>query len=809
MFLIVAFYSYTMKTSRILFAAAVLLSACVDKELDLTNADMKVGAIAVGDANLYIGQTDTFHVSKFVPQDNQYLRVVDGKYTLYLQDTLHNKMPEVDEVSLTMTPGNNDYSNSFAMDGLLTIDDNNIQIIHINQAAWWIPVKQPNPPSTILTGDSLPDVQIPIIITLPANNKIKSVDTIFYNKEMSIEFDATEVHNATFGGGGTAIQSIGYTDSITLSVAFPKGFKLSKINTYDPGQVRDDSVFVVKYQLNQHAANAAAEDKKQFKFKIVYWAIGAPSAGTSVSILDKKIVFNMGYKLKNTSLSTSFTDFSPKKVAVTVDANLTSEDLAITTMPNIPIAVGKMHYDLKGNANIPSQIKRLDSVMLDAQRDILQLNVSKQDFPFEFSDYTGGQCAECGGVDSGRIQLEFPSVMRFANQQNMEESDEGRWQYVPTMNDLLTSPALHVRSFATGNLFDYSDDITHDEMLFIDSITTKNAVLFLKETSIRKSTVDQIKNSSKINLSITNDMRAQSMTGKFSISQYQDQLKQAFPIGSFKNSMPNIDTIVLGLASAKLKLNIANPTGMHMNNMPLIIKAWRGGTVQCSTQKSLNIVPANNPNQPTDNVEELNNTIVGWNTITSNMLNYDSLTFQLDVSQYSSGIDNQTIFLGQESKPIDIVYRLDVADIVKGFLIQYSDTVALNFGSNGLKGIQGKLSLMLECSNTLPLELKLDVKAFDSSYNTISGIAVRFGDKTYGTIYAGSGAGHAVTTPLALTLEQTDPSGDAMGKLKYLRLQASLAGRGEGDLSSTDYVQIKISLMTNGISVDIDKMQDK
>ncbi|MDR0687959.1 MAG: hypothetical protein LBF55_04630, partial [Prevotellaceae bacterium] len=79
-------------------------AACVDDELDLSkgiDTEVSIGGEHFG---LYLGATDTFRLSKFIPPDNGLISVdSNGTYTVVMRDTVIAQLPAIEVAPVEIT----------------------------------------------------------------------------------------------------------------------------------------------------------------------------------------------------------------------------------------------------------------------------------------------------------------------------------------------------------------------------------------------------------------------------------------------------------------------------------------------------------------------------------------------------------------------------------------------------------------------------------------------------------------------------------------------------------------------------------
>jgi hypothetical protein len=405
-------------------------------------------------------------------------------------------------------------------------------------------------------------------------------------------------------------------------------------------------------------------------------------------------------------------------------------------------------------------------------------------------------------VDSGKVKISFPKSAVFTSGQtglDKNPSNGDRYEYTTPINTLLADPDFKVKLFDTKEIFSpCTTDDKCEAILFSDSIVISPAILFLKSRSFRILDIQARETDTptfNAGIETKPSLEVEKIKGTFSIKEHTGSgLHTKFDVSDLKSSLTNIDSIAVGMEGATIKVVIDNPTGIEFkdNSSPtLSINYWNGVTKGGNyTDKPIKIKPLDTTMLIIRIDDILGN---------ANLLDIDSLTFSLKVPD--DDLANQELYMDGEESTLSLAYDLEMKNMLKDFYVKFVDTADINIGSDGMKGIKGTLNLTLDCENTLPLEVGIDVKALDENHNEISGVKVEFPD---GNKVKASPGGI-----LTVRLTQSDPTGDALGKLKALRIEAILKGEGNGDLYSTDYLLVKIRLATEGIEVDVDKMMDK
>jgi hypothetical protein len=806
-----------MKTFRyaIIMAVAASAAACVDKTLDPRDISdknkFKIGAIAVGDADLYIGKSDTFRLKKFIP-DNAYLRVENGVYSIHLQDTISTALPKVDSVSFNMKEDL--YTNLFKVDNLVLDDLTNINIPPPSFQMQW----QNN---SSLYASANATMSFPINVSGNNATQIAQVDTIFFlnaadTGKMTITVNtaqAHQTHNINNGGANN--------DSIIVSMTFPDNFKLrddniTRITTANNQITYSKIVAGSQNCTGQSTADCTymGKDSAEFTFYIEHYRANTTLA--SLSNKTENVGVKIEYKIQygNGNNSNCSNNACTPAIPMKMSAAITPHDVAITTADNIPVPIQAMIYQMKNSIDIPAEVKSIDSVMLQNGHNTIQVLMQPKNFPFNLSSHTGSG----GGIDSGKVHIEFPSIIKFNNASIDQTTNRPYQEY--NGEAIMTSPTLAIKYFDTHSRFVNSQSST--EMVIDDSVVTKPTVLFIQKTSIRKSRIESMKTDTpKIVLGVKVNITAEKIKGTFAVEQIQNNLKQSFDIGEFRRELSNIDSVALGIEDAKINLTVSNPTGMHFteqgsddNRMSLKIEGWKNGQKIKEAQPIyIKVDPAVSP----DNPKITPNPIAGEEIkpIMDDLLNFDSIVFSADVSKYAQGLPNQTIFMqqGKEAKPLEISYKFEIPNLVKGFYIRYIDTISIGSiktegsseGEGQLKGVRGTLSLTLECQNTLPLGLLLKVEPFDKDNKKIPDLEVKLKDangKENASIEA------AKTSEVTLEVSAVSENSNALDKLAALRVEAELAGKGEGTLRDSDFVLISVKLKTSGITVDADKFTE-
>jgi hypothetical protein len=763
-------------------AMAALATSCVDKNLD-ANKDVKIGTVKVGTATIYIGKTDTFRISEFIPNDNEYLKVVDGKYTIYMQDTLVQDLPNIEPFEVNVA-GESHKSTfniaSLSIDAMspITINLTIPGSVTMNQS--WTPTSLIPMQNPLGNNDTV--MTIPLDIPVPKSN-VADIDTIFFSDgtQKSQMFFAVD-----FSDVATKASNRTYTDSILLTVAFSSQIKISDA-AGDKGKVQPgDTIYELKYERcnKDRVCNGTGIDT--FRFNIDHYVVGVTgNVKTSYSI-------SMKYKFRYDPSDASTT----ANVSVTMASVLTPHDIAITTQDNMPISFERLAYEVKSDRiEIPKEIRSMDSVFLAEPENKLIVTFDTSKFPFRFSDHIGGTDPTTG-IDSGRIKITFPNEIRFVN---LPTDRTDRAESIIRADSLFKYPNLEVRRFDTYEIFKNETEAVKDTS-YTDSIIMPATTVFLKSMKLRKTQIADWQvsgNEPTIEVGLQADMLVDKIVGTFDISEHTGDMHQSFNIGDLLSSLGNIDTLEVGLKDAAVRLGITNPTEIDFT-LPLIIHTWHNGEKDNSDTTELHAAPKSNETPILDSIL-LTNIVGGANLL----YDIDSLTFDLAPN---GRLENQTLVLREVTEPLKVSYTLNVPDILGGLKIVFMDTVDLGGDiSDVTKGVkEGKLELMLDCENTLPIDLDLDVIALDSADNDISSSDVTA--NVNGRIAAAPEGTGVKTTPVTLTLGQVKEGG--LGKLRKIRIRASLNGSGNGNLKNTDYVLISIKLKTDNIEVDVDKMMD-
>ncbi|GHT66675.1 hypothetical protein FACS189452_02970 [Bacteroidia bacterium] len=773
-------------------AAAVLTltaTSCMNNDLDVLNKKIG-GTVPIGgsDFALYVGKTDTFHMSKFIP-DNEYLIIEDGEYRVYWKDSVQETVPAVDSVVFKISPD---------------LDTNRLDVSGLKMGAFppIAPIGGVVVPLSINLYDgqatdsnneswSLADMKIPIKIN-NVGNQIAAIDTIFFTNTSIVK---TTVDLTTFHS-----QLLSTSDErITLTITFSKGFKVVQ-ETGDPGTVQGDTTYIVDN------FKTSGQDSHLFNCKVVHFVTNS----NDTSSFDGTIQYRIRYTNPPSQLKTCSYGCTAA-LGIGLTANLAIADAAITTQNNLPFEIERKAFPLDAKLNAPPEVERIDSVKMSKDRNDLWIAATTINFgPFKFSDYTKSNdyVAPNSGVDFGRIPLNYPNSIELKADKSdgIITSAQGNF-YQPTINDLFGSPNLHIMGL---NPPAPVTNIGHnnDKEIVNDSLVLWPTKVFLQQAHLRKSQLDSIQNNPPVILiGLKADVKVEKIIGAFNISQSQDQMNvsQSIDFSEMLSSLGKIETLKLAFAEEKTKVNLtlSNPTGLKLE-VPVTITAYRKDKSTTKPQV-LTANAATTPDHPAISTFQIDVYDILKDVP-------DSLSIKVAPHDNSKKLENQTIFMGTDAQPLNITYKLDIPiQFSDSFKIVYVDTIKV--GAEIPKGITGCVGFFLGYSNTIPAELKLEIQALDEHNNKLD-VDI---DDTQLRLEPGNGPDEQpVGDILARDKDKLlrfniceDPASPGnLAKMKSLRLRASLNGSSVGAtkaLSNKDYLIISVYLETKNLTVDLDK----
>jgi hypothetical protein len=651
-------------------------------------------------------------------------------------------------------------------------------------------------PSEVKISFSQSPASSPVSIdamTLP--DAIKKVDTLFFGTADDAKGSKAAIKlnfGSVLGAFTPGAQSGAKIEKLSFTIRFPDGFILAKDGEHPEGTITGST-----YNIENQTVTSS-KPEVVFSFYIAKLngnIIGEQAYSDSVS-------YSLGGDLVIAQGSTYTGD--ELKVAGEFEANLSYRDAMISTN-TIALKIDKEDFTVSSGATtVPQEVSKIGKVIFKKGKDAVQFRIIGPNIsPLKFAD-------------NETLGIAFPEIFYFKAGSYSDPN-------APTLFSIRTADWNKVEQYTTPpenftiDSLVFNKTLTHqgEDTLVNANISIVERTLHIDSSTILVSELTGVFNGRKQGLEI------RLIPGTLEIDKVTGKVKPEFPTQNRMLSMEGMPDFLRGgnvnlaLKSPALSLVVLNPLGIGFSiqtrmtpynsastskpiDLDMFVKQATGPDEPAWVWSKFWVAPANVPPPSADFTHDKKNITDLFKPIP------DSLEIQVEAKTHDEL--NSEIYLGRQSE-LFLAYNMHLPlDFDSTFRVVYLDTISDLIG--GLKPFVEYVStveLKLVVTNSIPLNLMLDMTALDTDGAPIEGIVINSVE-----IKGASEEGVAEVSPIDITVKEKEEEGytGSLAKMNSIKMEVKATASAAGKLSSGQYIYMTLGIgIPGGVTVGADALK--